>query len=474
VIVSEDGTASFNPLLNDTDPDGGVLTLVSLGRPDYGKLVMASGGTLVFTPPPDFFGMATATYTVDDGEGGQATGLISFVVVAVNDAPVGRDDAVVLSSYQPTEMDLLANDSDVDGDPLTILSVEPPDVGTVQITGGQVVFTPPVGWVGTTSFSYVVEDSSGARDLAQVTLSVPESTQMAARDLAVELGAPALAEQFAEPRFVVETAVVTVLQGIRLFTKAIFQTLRAVELPVALLGAAVLVFVGLGSMARIPMLAAGRPRRYWSVVLLDRESQLPVYEGPDPQAALLYNFGPSTTGIVGIGRRRNVDGTTWIPVETPRADGWVQASYVTQQVDVKAFMEDPRPSKMVHGFARRLRRHRDISSMIADRGLIVAISGRPRLVPRQELHELMRQSSTSLGVLNQHDFEVAVGARVLAAYDSSAEITPQMAHARHSLIPAELRNFRYLVVGAGSPESWLVFFEYEGGRPRIVGLGLDR
>jgi hypothetical protein len=259
-----------------------------------------------------------------------------------------------------------------------------------------------------------------------------------------------------------------------LFTKALFQTLRAVEMPVTLLGAAVLVFVGLGGMARIPMLATGRPKRYWSVVLLDRESQLPVYEGPDPEATLLYNFGPSTTGVVGTGRRRNVGGTTWIPVETPRADGWVEAKYVTQQVDVKAFMEDPRPSKMVHEFAGRLRRHRDISSMIAGRGLIVTISGRPRLFPRQEVHELMRQSSTSLGVLNQHDFEVAVVARFLAAYDSSVEITPETAHARHSLIPAELRNFRYLVVGAGSAESWLVFFEYEGGRPRIVGLSLDR
>jgi hypothetical protein len=473
VILSEDGRASFNPLDNDTDPDGDPLTLVGVGQPDYGTLTQR-GGTLLFAPPADFSGVATATYTVDDGRGGSATGSISFVVAAVNDAPVGGDDVVILVTYQPSTLDLLSNDRDADGDLLTIMAVEQPEIGTVETTGTQVVFTPPIGWVGSTTFTYVVEDSSGAKDVVQVTVAVPEATLTAARELADDLGAPALATESAEPQLVVEEAVVTLLQGVRLFTKAFFQTLRAVELPAAFLGVAFLVFVGLGGIARLPMMAAGRARRYWSVVLLDRESQLPVYEGPDPEATLIYNFGPTTTGIIGTGRRRRSGGVWWLPVETPRAEGWIEAKYVTEQVDVKAFMQDTRPAKMVHELARRLRRHRDISSLIADRGLVVVISGRPRLIPRRSLHELMRRGSTSLGVLNQDGFEVAVVARFLGAYDAAPEVTTETAHSQSALIPGELRNFRYLVVAGERTESWLVFFEYEAGRPRIVGLSLDR
>ncbi|HIE21391.1 MAG TPA: tandem-95 repeat protein, partial [Acidimicrobiia bacterium] len=474
VILSEDGAASFNPLDNDADPDGDPLTLVSAGPPDRGSLVVSNDSTLVFTPPVDFSGLVTATYTVADGRGGQATGRISFVVTPVNDPPRGGADRVVLTSYQALSLDLLSNDTDADDDPLTILSVNQPDVGAVEVLGTEIVYTAPIGWIGTTTFTYVVVDPSGARDVVKVTVVVPEAAQVAARSLSEEVGAPTLAAEFAEPRFVIEEAVVTVLQGVRLFTKAIFQTLRAVELPAAFLGLAFLVFLGLGGLDRLPILASGRTRRYLSVVLLDRESQLPVHDSPDPDATPIYNFSPNTTGIIGVGRGRRSGNSRWIPVETPRAEGWIEAKYVTEQVDIKAFMEDPRPAKLVDEFAKRLRRQRDISPLIAERGQVVAISGRPNLIPRRAIHELMRRANSSIGVLRPDGFEVAVVARFLGAYDATPEINPEIPHAASSLIPAELRNFRYLVVGGVDTESWLVFFEYRGGRPRIVGLSLDR
>ena len=67
---------------------------------------------------------------------------------------------------------LLGNDTDVDGNPLTISSVQGAVNGSVALVGGNVVFTPTPGYNGPASFTYTISDGAGGSDTATVTLNV--------------------------------------------------------------------------------------------------------------------------------------------------------------------------------------------------------------------------------------------------------------------------------------------------------------
>lgn len=67
---------------------------------------------------------------------------------------------------------LLKNDTDADGDTLTIVSVQNPQNGTVVLSGGNIIFTPAVNYYGTASFTYTISDGHGGTDTATVTVNV--------------------------------------------------------------------------------------------------------------------------------------------------------------------------------------------------------------------------------------------------------------------------------------------------------------
>jgi len=70
---------------NDSDSDGGTLTLTAITQPAGGAavgVVTTSGDQLVFTPAPNFVGTATFTYTISDGQGGTATATVTVTITA--------------------------------------------------------------------------------------------------------------------------------------------------------------------------------------------------------------------------------------------------------------------------------------------------------------------------------------------------------------------------------------------------------
>ncbi|MCQ4349123.1 cadherin-like domain-containing protein [Pseudomonas stutzeri] len=81
-------------------------------------------GTVTFTPDADFNGVATFSYTVTDGNLVSNTATVTVNVAPVNDAPVAQNDAVTVSEDVPfsSSISLLANDSDVDGDTLSVVA----------------------------------------------------------------------------------------------------------------------------------------------------------------------------------------------------------------------------------------------------------------------------------------------------------------------------------------------------------------
>jgi len=104
------------------------------------------------------------------------------------------DDTATTMAGDPLTVDVLANDTDPEGDVQTITSLGDPLNGTVQIVGGKVVYTPNDGFVGNDVFTYTVTDANGATDTATVSVSVtakPVNTTDAVSDVSMtDAGTP--------------------------------------------------------------------------------------------------------------------------------------------------------------------------------------------------------------------------------------------------------------------------------------------
>ncbi|TXS95351.1 tandem-95 repeat protein [Parahaliea maris] len=165
-----------NVLANDIDPDGDPLTAVLLTPPTAGSVVLNANGTFVYTPPAGFSGDVTFTYEAFDGtDGSTSPGIVSLTVVAVvtpNQAPVAVADDFG-TSYAGANV--LANDSDPDGDALLAALITGTTNGVVVLnTDGTFQYTPNDGFFGSDSFSYRATDGTLLSDTVTATLEVAE------------------------------------------------------------------------------------------------------------------------------------------------------------------------------------------------------------------------------------------------------------------------------------------------------------
>lgn len=129
-------------------------------------------GSVTFTPTPDYNGPAVIDYTVSDGNGGTDTGAVAVTVNPVPDAPVALDDAATTPEETLVTIDVLVNDTDPDGEMLTVTAATSPD-GTVTINpNGTLDFTPAPDFTGDATISYTVSDPTGLTDTATVTVAV--------------------------------------------------------------------------------------------------------------------------------------------------------------------------------------------------------------------------------------------------------------------------------------------------------------
>ncbi|MFH0271101.1 tandem-95 repeat protein [Vibrio jasicida] len=169
--TDEDTPVTIDVLSNDTDLDNDTLTIVSASVPIEQGIVEIVDGKLVFTPAESFNGEATITYVVSDGElTDEAT--VSVTVNPVNDAPIANDDSATTDEDTPVTIDVLPNDTDVDGDTLTIVNASvPAEQGTVEIVDGKLVFTPAENFNGEATISYTVSDGA-LEDEAEVSVTV--------------------------------------------------------------------------------------------------------------------------------------------------------------------------------------------------------------------------------------------------------------------------------------------------------------
>ncbi|MCL4264506.1 MAG: tandem-95 repeat protein [Anaerolineae bacterium] len=170
--TTEDTAVTIDVLANDSDPDGDSLTVTAVTSPTNGALTILPDGRITYTPAAHFHGSDSFTYTISDGSA-QATASVTITVNEVNDPPLAADDAILTAEETAVTIDVLANDSDPDGDPLTVSSVTAPTHGTAVINGDHTVtYTPAAGFNGVDSFSYTISDGRGGSDTAVVTITV--------------------------------------------------------------------------------------------------------------------------------------------------------------------------------------------------------------------------------------------------------------------------------------------------------------
>ncbi|MHA2211296.1 MAG: Ig-like domain-containing protein, partial [Candidatus Thorarchaeota archaeon] len=128
-----------------------------------------SSPTIIYDTP----GTYTVAYRlVDDFDAAGNIQTAKIVVLPLNIAPVAEDDAVSTAEDTAIAIDVLDNDSDANGDALTIDSIAPPSHGTVELVDGLITYTPDANYNGPDSFTYTISDGNGGTDNAMVTITV--------------------------------------------------------------------------------------------------------------------------------------------------------------------------------------------------------------------------------------------------------------------------------------------------------------
>lgn len=181
-IARDDSQSTFftdsiiiDVLKNDTDEDCDELSVTSITQPPIGTAQLNSDNTVTFDPQGNI-GSFFFEYTLSDNHGGKK---VSGVTIASHDPNDGndawpeiREDTASTTIGTSVFIDVLANDTDGDGDTLVLDNADKPHHGTLIKDNGGFIYTPDPGYIGTDSFYYGVHDNHGHNGSAQVTITI--------------------------------------------------------------------------------------------------------------------------------------------------------------------------------------------------------------------------------------------------------------------------------------------------------------
>lgn len=169
-------------LANDTDADLDSLFLTGNTSPAYGSLSFAGAGSgsVTYTPYSGYSASVdTFQYTVSDGTNSSTA---TVTITLNNSAPVAANDSFS-ASYGDNTLPVKNNDSDFNGDPLSVTITTPPNQGTASVSGGNVIYNIQSPASGTTAtFTYQINDGRGGTSSATVTINLPNNAPVATSD----------------------------------------------------------------------------------------------------------------------------------------------------------------------------------------------------------------------------------------------------------------------------------------------------
>ncbi|WP_188444618.1 Ig-like domain-containing protein, partial [Belliella aquatica] len=206
--VNEDTALTGNLLSNGgaTDPDGDPVKITdftldgvtynagtTVDIPGVGVIKINENGSFEFTPALNYNGpVPPVTYTVVDVNGGKDTATLNITVDPVNDAPLAADDIVGTTEGTNAIGNVLTNDTDVDGDLLTVtqfvvdgktVTIDPSTGGTESLEG---IGTITINADGSFTFVPDPEFRQGQVPTITYTISDGSATTTAKLDIFVE------------------------------------------------------------------------------------------------------------------------------------------------------------------------------------------------------------------------------------------------------------------------------------------------
>jgi hypothetical protein len=179
-MVEDASAQAIDVLANDTDADGGPKTVASKTNGSHGIVAITGGGSGVsYTPDANYCGSDSFTYTLN----GASTAAVLVGISCVDDAPTAVNDSAALAEdSSPTDIDVLANDTDVDGGLKEVASKANGSHGTTVITGGGsgLTYVPAANYCGPDSFTYKL--NGGSQATVSVTVTCVDDLPTAVND----------------------------------------------------------------------------------------------------------------------------------------------------------------------------------------------------------------------------------------------------------------------------------------------------
>lgn len=171
VSASEDIPAPIT--LTGRVGNGGAVSYVITSNPAHGTL-SGVAPNLSYTPEPNYSGPDSFSFKAKYGAATSSEATVSINVSPLNDNPNALADSASTVKNAVVSIPVLANDSDVEGDELTVTSVSQTPNGTVTITGGgkSVNYKSKPNFNGIDTFTYTISDGHGGSATALVTVTV--------------------------------------------------------------------------------------------------------------------------------------------------------------------------------------------------------------------------------------------------------------------------------------------------------------
>ena len=179
--TDEDVPFLIDVLANDSSLVGDDLTLTAIEQDPTEGAATVQENQVLYNPTANFSGIDSLVYTVS-GSVLSNSAPVYIIVRPVNDPPVANNDTFRVAETfalpkAQSELDVLANDFDIDGDRLTILRTTEATNGQVEIEedGRSLIYTPNPDYVGDDGFRYTIQDGAGGLDVADVLINVDAS-----------------------------------------------------------------------------------------------------------------------------------------------------------------------------------------------------------------------------------------------------------------------------------------------------------
>lgn len=161
-------------VLTATDANSDPVTFAMLSPPVHGQAVLVDAGTGAFqyTPEVNYHGADSFTFKVNDGLLDSVAANVQVTIDPVNDVPTANPDSAQVESGKQVIITALDNDTDVDGDALSIVELTAPAHGQAVIANGALSYTANNDFNGQDSFSYTISDGAGGVASAEVSITV--------------------------------------------------------------------------------------------------------------------------------------------------------------------------------------------------------------------------------------------------------------------------------------------------------------